>query len=825
MVGSIRPLALSMFAIILGLLGTSTRADDEPASQPEKASQAPSSLDDTPQPFVPLHPRTVEDRHRIEALEAFTAARSLEDRRQLREAVALLEEALKKDPDSLAILRSLSRLCFAIGRIEQGVESCRKVIEADPNDTTTLHRLARYYEIRNDPEGAEKLLTSVLANPKLDKKSPAFLLVEHDLGMLYKNKLKTMASTDPSFVEVLGKAADAFESVLNALDEKAANELSPADLQRILGFGSEAADSYLAFGEVLLDAKRYDPAIKAFQRGLVYKSNHPELSMKLTRALTESGKPEEALALVERLVNQHPQQREVYVLLTQILTDLKRSDEIIPRLEAAAQADPKNRAVQYALAERYLQNGQREKANNLYEKLRASPPTAQDFAALLDWLLKEKNTDELLRMLGEAAARREGQVAVRSLIVSIANDPAYAEEVLAAGLKLLEADPPALSKETRRVLAQIADRIRKPEKLVELLRLAIKRDPALQDYSDLIDTLAKMGKNDEVAATIEELLTKYPNQKNSRTLTSLALNRLIAGKKDTALEAIREARKLDPTNPDVLRSFCAVLIDIGKGDDVLATIREAQKLDPTNPVVLYTLCVILSRMGKDAEALETARGVIKTDPANVDFNRFIGSMLVQAGKNDEAITHYNSLLERFPNNDDIESMAHSSLSAIYVNMEDYAKGEAELEILLKKDPDDAGVNNDLGYLYADQGKNLEQAEAMIRKAVEADPTNFAYLDSLGWVLFKRGKIKEALSPLEKAAMDPRGGSDPTIQDHLGDIYFRLKEYTKAKSAWEQAAKIAADARPPDKRLPEIRKKLESLKELEPAPRSSQNDSP
>ena len=75
---------------------------------------------------------------------------------------------------------------------------------------------------------------------------------------------------------------------------------------------------------------------------------------------------------------------------------------------------------------------------------------------------------------------------------------------------------------------------------------------------------------------------------------------------------------------------------------------------------------------------------------------------------------------------------------VYVNLGDFSKGEAELETLLQRNPDEAGVNNDLGYLYADQGKNLEKAEAMIRKALREEPKNAAYLDSLGWVLFKRG---------------------------------------------------------------------------------------
>jgi predicted Zn-dependent protease len=168
-------------------------------------------------------------------------------------------------------------------------------------------------------------------------------------------------------------------------------------------------------------------------------------------------------------------------------------------------------------------------------------------------------------------------------------------------------------------------------------------------------------------------------------------------------------------------------------------------------------------------------------------------------------------------------MARSGLSNVYVTMGELDKGEAELEALLAKDPDDPGVNNDLGYLYADRGKHLEKAEAMVRKALEEEPDNGAYLDSLGWVLFKRGKLKEAVEPLEKAVREL--GTDATLYDHLGDVYFGLREYRRAQTAWEQAAALGAKSVPPDKRLPEIRKKLEALKALGPPPPTASDENP
>jgi tetratricopeptide (TPR) repeat protein len=114
---------------------------------------------------------------------------------------------------------------------------------------------------------------------------------------------------------------------------------------------------------------------------------------------------------------------------------------------------------------------------------------------------------------------------------------------------------------------------------------------------------------------------------------------------------------------------------------------------------------------------------------------------------------------------------------------------------------------------------------MIRKALSVQE-NQAYLDSLGWVLFKRGKAKDALEPLIKAAERSKeqaaregGNPDPTILEHLGDVYFHLHDLRKASESWEEAAKYGEKAVPPERRLPEIRKKIASLEQLGPIPKS------
>lgn len=801
MVRSIRPLALGLTCFLTAGSLPPTRALGDPprTDSPEKGPKRSGTTrnkegakdiragsfalpgEDPPQPFVPLQPRSVQDRKKIEAVTAFSVARALEDQRKWPEAIVLLEDALKIDPDSVTVLRRLSRLCFVLGRTEPGIKYCKRALEVDPGDTDTIARLVSYYHRRNDPAGAETVLKDVLANPRLDRNAPGRLVAEYELGKLYAGKLRQVE-----------KAADAFSRVVEALDQKSANRLSPADQRRVLG-GNEA-EAYQEFGLVFLQAKRNDLAIKAFERGLSYEPDDPQIPLLLAQTLLKAGKGDAALAQVERFLKRQPQGVEGYELQAKILIALKRDKEILPRLEEAAKNDSKNVALQYALADRYREAGQVERAEALYTSLLAAQPTTQGFSALASSLLKRKKAEELLKVLEQAITRPGGLEAVQEQVNAVIKDPEFAGRMLDAGLKMLSAEPPALERSGVSVLAFIATRSGNLEKFLPIQRLAQKRNPTPQTTKELINLLVSLKKYDEGAAIFEEMFKTYPEERKTPQLVLLAKFYRLGDKPDEAIRVAREAIKLDPNDLDAQIQLAAVLGSTGKADEAVAILRAAAKKEPSNPAI----------------------------------SGFLGSILSQAGRNDEALALFKGMIEKFPNNEAMVKIARSQLSIIYVNMGDYAKGEAELESLLERNPDEPGVNNDLGYLYAEQGKDLEKAESMIRKALQEDADNSAYLDSLGWVLFKRGKAREAVVPLEKAVKqvgEMVSGSDATIFEHLGDVYFQIGEIAKAKSAWKSAEKTASKSNPPDKRLPEIRKKLESLEKLGRLPKPSAGDTP
>ena len=345
----------------------------------------------------------------------------------------VFQEALKLEPDSIAVARRLSRIYIgALGRPELALEYGKRVLAAEPGDSETLSQLVEYYR-KNDPPGAEVLLNEVLANPKLDRHAPARLLAQYELGRLYSGRLH---QTD--------KAADAFAKVLEGLDDKSANRLTPTDQFRILG--NNPAMAYFNFGMVFLAAKRNELAVKALEHGMVYDEDNTQISLLLADTLLKLNRGEQALALVDRHIERQTPFVEAYELLARVLKALNREKEITPRLEAAARRDSKNVPLQYVLADRYRETGENDKAEALYKELLTSRPTPQTYRALANSLLKRKKAADLLKVVSEALNRPETLDAIKPQLGAAAADDEMADAMLESGLKQIAARPGGLSK-------------------------------------------------------------------------------------------------------------------------------------------------------------------------------------------------------------------------------------------------------------------------------------------------------------------------------------------------------------------------------------------
>ena len=160
----------------------------------------------------------------------------------------------------------------------------------------------------------------------------------------------------------------------------------------------------------------------------------------------------------------------------------------------------------------------------------------------------------------------------------------------------------------------------------------------------------------------------------------------------------------------------------------------------------------------------------------------LGAALVASGQANRIDTEFSKIAARFTEQQaDVNfdwSMAHELAG-------NRQRSEEILVNNLKKFPEHSPSNNGLGYAWADQGRNLDEAQKMIQTALDKDAQKPEYMDSMGWVLYKKGKFEEAVTWLQRARAE-RNGQHPVILDHLGDALFQSGKHTEAQQVWQMS---------------------------------------
>jgi tetratricopeptide (TPR) repeat protein len=150
--------------------------------------------------------------------------------------------------------------------------------------------------------------------------------------------------------------------------------------------------------------------------------------------------------------------------------------------------------------------------------------------------------------------------------------------------------------------------------------------------------------------------------------------------------------------------------------------------------------------------------------------------------------------------------------AMYEKMKNFSAAEKEFRRVLEMNPKNASALNYLGYMLADRNVRLNEALELIKQALAIDPNNGAYLDSLGWAYFRIGDMGNAENYLRRAI--ERFSKDPTVHDHLGDVYFNQGKVKEAMAQWEKSLAEWHAASPSDHDATEVakvQKKLETAR--------------
>jgi tetratricopeptide (TPR) repeat protein len=375
-------------------------------------------------------------------------------------------------------------------------------------------------------------------------------------------------------------------------------------------------------------------------------------------------------------------------------------------------------------------------------------------ATLLFVVSQSPAADDPIREKALKLNQVTGNSAMETRLQEMLKDEAGTKKLIETGLKMVKEKPKTLNYNACFLLAKAA-------------QFQKNMDASLAFYRICTEDAAKIGAASKVADVLESMIDLYTSNK----------------KFDEAIRTCQEFLEMQADDPE-------------------------SSINQMKPFILEKLIIATAKKGKIEDALKMADELVDKDTGGWYFVRLKGDLYREAEKYGDAADTYLESLERLKKNTRLSDeqrerfvkLLRYTLSNVYVEMKQIDKSAEQLEELLKADPDNATFLNDLGYIWADHDMKLEESEKLIRKAIdkdrasrkkienlskEDDVDNAAYLDSLGWVLYKKKDYKEAKKQLQEA-IKQKEGKHIEIYDHLAEVHMKLGEKAEAIKIWKEA---------------------------------------
>ncbi len=341
--------------------------------------------------------------------------------------------------------------------------------------------------------------------------------------------------------------------------------------------------------------------------------------------------------------------------------------------------------------------------------------------------------------------------------------------------------------------------------------MAHQMRPSLEILRRMARLALNLGKYEDALSILTASKQGYPLAPSLRKLRGIALYSL---RRDAeALDELLGALALDTTDPEIPYYLARVLYRLGQEVSATQYARRAYRKSHDPDYGLYVVFLYLMRnqpepalqlldslnlqdrahfhtlkgfafelLGDTARAYQELRQAVALDPENPKRKRDLISLCLRMGRQEEA----QQLLEDLRRRGQASREDLMNLALLYADQKAYLRADSLYRALYQADSTDPLLLNNWGYLLAEAGMQLEFAKQLVQKALELDPDNPIYLDSMGWVYYKLGDLKTAEYYIARAI--DLGAKDPEILEHMGDLQAAKGNLQRALEYWQQAFK-------------------------------------
>jgi len=263
----------------------------------------------------------------------------------------------------------------------------------------------------------------------------------------------------------------------------------------------------------------------------------------------------------------------------------------------------------------------------------------------------------------------------------------------------------------------------------------------------------------------------------------------------SAIEYFKVASNLAEWNAQVWVRLGGLLFDTKKYKEAIQYMSKASEKFPNDFAINLIYGLSLSSENEHQTAKDALQRALNIKPDDVTALSALGFTLNQLKEDDAALVHLDKALLLEPKNLQVISI----IALIHETRKNYAVSDSLYTSAVKIDSTNILILNNFAYSLAERGIKLQEALSMAKRAIEKEPKNSSYLDTIGWIYFQLGDYKKAKINIEEAAKIE--DTNATLLDHLGDVYFKLGNRAKALELWKKAFEF-------DSTKNEIKKKIE-----------------
>ena len=725
-----------------------------------------------------------------------------------RDAYWEMSETVRLDPDNIEARLRYGTISAAIGDHDLSLEQAEAVLRLDPTNSPGFLLRAQSRESSGDLEGAEADFRAGLAN---DPSGPAYRFLLS--GFLERQRrleeseevLRGLMEVEESY---LGMSALA-RTVITAGDRD--DEALPL-IERVVELAKEApvelarrepgqkggstslvpnvkrSEAVLAAYRLLsafhYDRDNFDQSIATLEEGLTAVDSEAKLEIiyQMAALYRLKGRGEEADALIHRATLESPDSATAQLVLSAFLGQQGNPEGALKAARDALAVEPDNRSAQLREAELLVDIGFRNEDEEMVAQGREivdavieDEPESPEAHFVLAKLNLAKNDIDAARVSLETVLQARPEWAQARFVLgstmAAAGDLSRARVELA---RAVEIDPKQI--EAQKLLAKIHAQLGEHEFAIEQGRKYLEQRPADSEVRIIVgQSLIRVGRGEEAYQEVEKI---PEDQRGAAEYFALGRLDLAFGREAAGSKRLRKAAELAPGNPAILRALLVLDRDQDRLADSVARVESARAAAPESSEIAE-LEAEVKLLAKDVDGARAAlERAVELEPRNVSAQLALASLARRSGDAEGVL----GVLERAANAVPESSDLQYRLASAYEREKRRPEAIASYEKAISLNPDLAKAKNNLAYLLAESGGDLDRALELAQEAKEQLPDDGSSADTLGWVLLKRGVPSAAIGYLEEAAERfPDGAYEVQgiVTNHLATAYEANEDSEKA----------------------------------------------